>query len=71
MYLRHNGDSGFSSRNPNFSGNPDDSIEYQLDNGQLDVYPASWALPLAAVREALRSFLEVHSRPDFVTWHEE
>ena len=42
MYLRGNGDPGFSSRNPNYDGPPDAQIDYELSNGQRDLYPASW-----------------------------
>ena len=36
MYLRQEGDSGFSSRNPDYDGPADAQIEYRLDNGQHD-----------------------------------
>src|SRR5205823_1847555 len=56
MFLREDGDSGFSSRNPDYNGPPDAQIEYELNNGQHDFYPASWALPIAEVRRALVYF---------------
>jgi hypothetical protein len=71
MYLRQDGDSGFSSRNPAYDGPPDAKIEYLLNNGQEDLYPASWALPIAEVRRALEYFEREHRRPPFVTWHED
>ena len=71
MYLREEGDSGFSSRNPDYDGPPDAQIEYCLGNGQHDWYPASWALPIAEVRRALSYFEREHRRPSFVVWHEE
>ena len=39
MYLRYDGDAGFSSRNPSYQGPSDAMIEYFLSNGQLDEYP--------------------------------
>lgn len=71
IYFRYSGDSGFSSRNPNYDGPPDAEIEYELSNGQHDFYPASWALPVAEVRRALEHFHREHQRPPFVLWHED
>jgi hypothetical protein len=71
MYLDEEGEPGFSSRNPNYDGPPDAEIEYELDNGQHDFYPASWALPVAEVRRALAYFEREHERPPFIVWHED
>lgn len=71
MYLREEGDSGFSSRNPSYDGPPGARIEYRLSNGQHDFYPASWALPIEEVRQALEYFEQKHQRPPFVVWHED
>jgi hypothetical protein len=71
IYLREAGDSGFHSYNPAYDGPPDAVIEYGLSNGQHDVYPASWALPVAEVRRALEYFEREHERPPFVAWHED
>ena len=46
MYLREPGDAGFSSRNPDYKGNPDATREYYLSNGQMDEHPAAWAIPI-------------------------
>ena len=69
MYLRTSGDAGFSSRNPAYQGQPDAMIQYQLDNGQMDEYPAAWAYSLPLVEEALRFFREFSKPPPFVHWH--
>lgn len=71
MYLRCSGDSGFSSRNPEYDGPPSAQIEYKLSNGQHDLYPASWALPITVVRRALEYFEREHVRPPFVEWYED
>jgi hypothetical protein len=71
MYLREEGDSGFSSRNPNYNSPAHAQIEYRLDNGQHDLYPASWALPVEEVRRAIEYFEREHQRPPFVVWHED
>ncbi|MBI1373007.1 MAG: hypothetical protein GC159_09625 [Phycisphaera sp.] len=69
MYLRENGDAGFSSRNPNYDGNPEAMIEYHLSNGQHDEYPRAWALPISTIEQALEYFRTHHTPPPFVTWH--
>lgn len=69
MYLRHEGDAGFSSRNPDYVGDADAEIEYVLGNGQQEWYPASWSLPLSIVKRALNHFRSTGTVPPFVTWH--
>ena len=71
MYLRGEGDSGFSSRDPTYIGDPKAKIEYRLSNGQQDWYPTSWSLPIAEVRRALDYFSRAHRQPPFITWHED
>ncbi|MCE9545256.1 MAG: hypothetical protein K8T25_07035 [Planctomycetia bacterium] len=71
MFLREEGDSGFSSRNPDYDGPPDAEITYVLSNGQHDLYPASWALPVNEVKKALDYFKREHKQPPFVVWHED
>ncbi len=69
MYVRAPGDPGFSSRNPAYSGPPDALINYVLTNGQLDEYPAAWALPVTVIGRALAYFRDHHRPPPWVTWH--
>lgn len=69
MYLRENGDAGFSSRNPAYAGPSDSVIQYRLDNGQLDEYPASWALPVEEVKNAIRHFLRTGEPAPWIVWH--
>lgn len=69
MYLRFEGDAGYSSRNPSeISG---DNIEYILSNGQLDKYPKKWAYPIEIIKEALFSFLDDGALPKQVEWHDD
>jgi hypothetical protein len=69
MYLREPGDAGFSSRNPEYSGSPDATIDYVLSNGQLDSYPASWAYPTVTVLRAMEYFRTQGIPPPSITWH--
>lgn len=71
MYVREPGDAGFSSRNPSYQGDPQAQIKYRLNNGQLDSYPATWALPVEEIRRALDYFSKEHRRPPFIVWHAE
>jgi len=69
MFLRTPGDAGFSSRNPSYIGAPDAQIRYVLSNGQVDSYPAAWALPIATVEQALFFFRRHGYPPSFISWH--
>jgi len=69
MYLRGQGDAGFSSRNPEYSGPPDEKVKYKLNNGQVDYYPRAWAYPVATVERALEHFRSTGSPPTFIEWH--
>jgi len=78
MYLRHDdGDAGVSSRNLAFDGSPPAPgspvllIKYRLSNGQMDEYPASWALPEQEIMRSLEYFVAHDGeRPPFVDWHD-
>jgi len=84
----NNGDTGFSSRNPTFedsnaahnslafvsrfNGELVPVIKYRLSNGQVDQYPASWALPEQEIMCALEYFVEHEGdRAPFVHWHDD
>src|SRR5258708_34069980 len=67
MYLRENGDAGFSSRNPDYAGPPNAQIEYYLNNGQCDLYPASWALSIGEVRRTRNNFCRADIPPPSCT----
>lgn len=71
MFLRKSGDAGFSSRNPDYEGDPEAMIEYRLSNGQRDFYPAGWALPEGELLEALEFFVKHGDRPPSVLWHDD
>jgi hypothetical protein len=71
MYLRFEGDAGFSTRNPNYAGPPKAVIEYYLANGQHDEYPASWNITTAEAPRALEYFFEQEAMAPWLQWHEE
>ncbi len=47
MYLNHGNEVGFSSRNPETDF--EETILFQLHNGQIDRYPENWVYPLSIV----------------------
>jgi hypothetical protein len=69
MYLRERGDAGFSSRNPEYVGSPDEMVEYELSNGQVDEYPRAWAYPIEVVGRALEHFRQTGMPPTFIEWY--
>lgn len=69
MYLRHEGDAGFSSRNPAYQGPAEALRGYYLASGQYDEYPVSWALPAHDIRRALAEFETDGKPPRWITWH--
>ena len=69
MYLRHEGDSGLSTRNPNIKS--EEQIEFSLNNGQLDFYPKNWTYPKHIIKEALLYFIHNNDLPPQVEWHED
>jgi Immunity protein Imm1 len=69
MYLRHAGDSGFSSRSA--SGRPG-SASFKLADGQVDAYPLSWCVDAEQCYKALAYFYENSgARPEWIKWHED
>jgi hypothetical protein len=70
-YLRHEGDAGFSTRNPQHAGPEKAVIEYYLSNGQRDEYPASWNITTAEALRALEYFLEEEAMAPWLTWQDD
>ncbi len=70
MYLRHAGDGGFTSRNPEYQDS-DRMLRYTSANGQVDEYPATWSYPLATLKRALMEFLESPGPPRSIEWFDE
>jgi hypothetical protein len=68
MCLRYDGDAGFSSRNPDYRGDAEESLEFELGNGQVDEYPAAWCYPRARVLAAVLHFAETGRVPADISW---
>ena len=69
MYLREEGDAGFSSRNPDYAGPEEATMGFPLSNGQCDEYPMAWVLPVDQVYAAIEYFKTHHKPPAFIVWH--
>jgi hypothetical protein len=68
-YLRYNGDAGFSSRNPAYSGSEDAVQEYYLSNGQMDEFPLAWAISASEILEVLEYFVTHRQPAPWIHWH--
>lgn len=71
MFLREEGDAGFSTRNPKYDGPKDTLIEYFLSNGQRDEYPAEWDITAPEAIRALEHFFEAQEMAPWLQWHAE
>jgi hypothetical protein len=71
MYLRCFGDSGFSSRNPDYPVESAAVLEFTLDNGQVDEFPESWFYPAHQVERVLRQFCTQQTQPLDIVWQED
>ena len=71
MYVRHEGDAGFSTRNPQYTGPNKAVIEYYLSNGQRDEYAASWNITTTGALRALEYFFEEEGMAPWLTWQDD
>jgi hypothetical protein len=71
MYLRYEGDAGFSTRNPLYAGPERAVIEYRLSNGEQDEYPASWNITTAEAFRALEYFVEEAGMAPWLHWYDD
>jgi hypothetical protein len=71
MYVRHEGDAGFSTRNRQYAGPEKAVIEYCLSNGQRDEYPASWNITAAEALRGLEYFLKEEVMAPWLHWHDD
>jgi hypothetical protein len=70
-YVRHEGDAGFSTRDPSYAGPQKAMIQYYLSNGQRDAYPSSWNITTTEALSALEYFLEEEAMAPWLTWQDD
>jgi Immunity protein Imm1 len=71
MFLRWDGDAGFSTRNANYAGPAKGVVEYYLSNGQREEFPASWNITTSEALRAIEYFLAEEKMAPWLLWHEE
>ncbi|THH36209.1 hypothetical protein E4Z66_14280 [Aliishimia ponticola] len=71
MFLRFEGDAGFSSRNPLKEESEGPEEIFVLSNGQVDSYPSSWTMERKIVFDAFLEFVTSGRRPANVDWHDD
>jgi hypothetical protein len=71
MYLRYEGDAGFSTRNPQYAGPEKAVIEYHLSNGEQDEFPAAWNITTSAAFRALECFFEEAAMAPWLHWYDD
>lgn len=71
MYVRHEGDAGFSTRDPQYAGPKKAAIEYYLSSGQRDEYPASWNITTAEAIRGLEFFFEEEGMAPWLQWNDD
>jgi hypothetical protein len=68
MFMSFEGDAGFYTQNPEYSGPPTEVIAYQLSNGQRDEYPASWNISTTEAVRALKYFFAEETMAPWLHW---
>lgn len=71
MFLRDEGDPGFSSRNLDAVADDHRLVEFYLSNGQRDRYPYSYTVPLDLALRALEFVLVHGDKPPWIHWHDD
>ena len=69
-FLRHDGDTGFTSRSNGPVAGPR-TVRFTLSNGQLDEYPASWTVSAAVGRDVVEHFFRTSEMAPFVGWNDD
>jgi hypothetical protein len=73
MFVRnHDGDPGFSSRDPQIPESSDTFVEFRLSNGQLDRFLLSWTLPISEAWKVCEYFFTTNGRmAPWIMWHDD
>ena len=71
MYTKCEGDSGLCTKSLEYDFENKKEIEFQLDNGQIDLYPERWIIDDNTIRKVLVEFCNTGSKDSFVEWIED
>ncbi|MEW6130421.1 MAG: hypothetical protein AB1757_25530 [Acidobacteriota bacterium] len=69
MYLRFEGDSGFTIRNQRTSES--ELMKFVLSNGQVDFYPSSWTTSYETGKNALEYFYSTKAMDTRLRWNKD
>jgi hypothetical protein len=70
-YFRDDGGQSFSSRNADYAGPDDATMEFLLSNGQMDEYPVAYTIPTSEALRAAEHYFRTGERSPRVTWEED
>jgi hypothetical protein len=74
LFVRHHGDSGFTSRSPPREPVAEGEVEFRLgksDKGERTKFPRGWTVPLFVALRAADEFLRTGERPPQILWHDD
>jgi hypothetical protein len=71
MFLRYEGDAGFHSFNPNYTGRADVTLELFMQNGQIDKKPVADWISVEDAKQAAEHFFLYGERAPWLTWHDD
>jgi len=68
MYLENDEDSGIYSYDLTYVGAEEATLDFTLNNGEINQIPVSWTLPASNVILAVEYFLQTGAIPSWITW---
>lgn len=71
MCIMNEEGNSLSSRNPDYIGDEETTLDFMRNNGQCDYYPLSWCLSVDIVYHVLNYFEQEKKLPEFIVWHED
>ena len=71
MFLRHEGDAGFHSLNPHYTGPGDATLKLYISNGQNDEKPLKEWIPIEEAKRIAEHFFLFGEPAPWATWHDD
>jgi hypothetical protein len=73
FFVRHHGDSGFTSRRPASEAKRGTraELEFRIGRGESCRFPEEWTVPLFVALRAADEFLRTGERPPQIPWHDD
>jgi hypothetical protein len=70
FYIKEIDDSGLSSLNQIRADNFEETMEFIIDNYQMDEYPLAMVIPITKALEEFEGFFKTGKLPRIITWNE-